>query len=244
MRTLAAAAHTPPFPSFRNVPGVALYYYTLTNLRQSLVKLNPPPASGLSTTTSSRPKLPFIQDLFAGATSRVAVGFLLMPFTVLKTRAESSLYQHQGLLASFRSVLAQPGGFRGLFTGVSLLLIFPFVLVDPVIHPLIYLFLQFWVTSLRDAPNAGLFVVFYERTRHLLQRSPALPPAAVDSLSALLGASAATLATSPFDMIKTQRCVSYELAFHSRALLLFSVRLTDRTFPSTDSCGRWSILQP
>lgn len=64
---------------------------------------------------------------------------------------------------------------------------------------------QFWVTSLRDAPNAGLFVVFYERTRHLLQKSEALPPAAVDSLSALLGASAATLATSPFDMIKTQR---------------------------------------
>lgn len=68
----------------------------------------------------ARPKLPFLQDMLAGASSRVGVGFLLMPFTVLKTRAESSLYKKQGFAASLKSVLSQPAGFRGLFAGVRL----------------------------------------------------------------------------------------------------------------------------
>lgn len=73
-----------------------------------------------------------MQDLLAGASSRVGVGFLLMPFTVLKTRAESSYYQRQTLLTSLKHILAQPGGIRGLFAGVR---VSCFSYVDTVLNP-------------------------------------------------------------------------------------------------------------
>lgn len=99
-------------PFRRNVPGVAVYFLTLTQLRTVMsqsplfsplarskasslrhpsvaidASKPPPPISGL-------PKLSSAGDLIAGATARTAVGFVLMPFTVLKTRFEVSLLEH------------------------------------------------------------------------------------------------------------------------------------------------------
>jgi Mitochondrial carrier protein len=69
----------------RNVPGVAFYFVTLTRLRHLLYTFFP---SLAVPTAGTRPKLNPVGDLLAGATARTWVGFVLMPVTVLKTRAE------------------------------------------------------------------------------------------------------------------------------------------------------------
>jgi solute carrier family 25 protein 38 len=68
------------------------------------------------------------------------------------------------------------------------------------------LFRGFLASSLRDAPYAGLFLVFYEATKH--EAASVLPPssplvnAALHSGSAATAGTFATLATHPFDVIK------------------------------------------
>ena len=68
------------------------------------------------------------------------------------------------------------------------------------------LFRGFLASSLRDAPYAGLFVVFYEAIKY--EAASVVPPSTPLVSAALLGGSAAaagtiaTLATHPFDVIK------------------------------------------
>jgi solute carrier family 25 protein 38 len=70
------------------------------------------------------------------------------------------------------------------------------------------LFKGFWASSLRDAPYAGLFVVFYEgikrEANYLLPSHSASSSAAVHSVSAAAAGGIATLITHPFDVIKTK----------------------------------------
>ena len=76
----------------RNVPGFALYMTGLTQLRTLMAK-SPYFArvqSPSATSTSVLPALTNQGNLIAGATARVAVGFLLNPFSVLKARFEVS----------------------------------------------------------------------------------------------------------------------------------------------------------
>lgn len=75
----------------RNIPGVALYMTSLTQLRTVMAK-SPyfatvrPDVDGKH--SSVLPKLTFQGNLIAGATARVSVGFLLNPMSVLKARYE------------------------------------------------------------------------------------------------------------------------------------------------------------
>lgn len=79
----------------RNVPGVALYMTSLTQLRTimarspyfALANKDPFAQGGHS---SVLPKLSLHGNLISGATARVGVGFLLNPVTVLKARFEVS----------------------------------------------------------------------------------------------------------------------------------------------------------
>jgi hypothetical protein len=68
------------------------------------------------------------------------------------------------------------------------------------------LFRGFLASSLRDAPYAGLFVVFYEAIKRdaasILSPSSPLACAALNSGSAATAGTFATLATHPFDVIK------------------------------------------
>lgn len=136
----------------RNVPGVALYFYSVTEARRAL-SLKPipylsSPSTVSSRTTAAAAATPTLAgNLISGATSRVFVGFLLCPITVIKTRFESSNFsaaQNATLLVSLRSIWAE-AGLRGLFRG-------------------------FWATALRDAPYAGLYLGFYEEGKTLLRR--------------------------------------------------------------------------
>ncbi len=80
---------------YRNIPGIALYMTSLTQLRAymaqspyfALVK-EYPDGQALNRNTSVLPTLSMQGNLVAGATTRGAVGFLLNPFSVLKARYE------------------------------------------------------------------------------------------------------------------------------------------------------------
>jgi len=119
----------------------------------------------------------------------------MMPVTVIKVRFESSLYAYRSLASAARGIYATEGA-RGFFAG-------------------------FGATAMRDAPYAGLYVVFYEWSKKYgstLARGdgnndtagvdgPRLrgtTSASINFTSSLLAASAATALTNPPDAIKTR----------------------------------------
>jgi len=69
---------------------------------------------------------------------------------------------------------------------------------------------------LRDAPYAGLFVVFYEAVKYeaasVVRPSTPLVSAALHGGSAAAAGTIATLATHPFDVIKVLSCSSRDRA--------------------------------
>jgi solute carrier family 25 protein 38 len=76
-----------------NVPGVALYFTSLTYLRSIMTKspyFSAHQRHNLDNSKSVLPKLSSQGNLIAGATARVGVGFILNPFSVLKARFEVS----------------------------------------------------------------------------------------------------------------------------------------------------------
>ncbi|KIY73203.1 mitochondrial carrier [Cylindrobasidium torrendii FP15055 ss-10] len=172
----------------RNVPGVAMYMAGLTQFRTALA------ASGYftiahSTSQSDKsvlPKLTAQGNLIAGATTRVAVGFLLNPISLLKTRFESNLYAYNGVFEALKGMNRSE-----LFRG-------------------------FLATSLRDAPYAGLFVVFYEGIKRDFP-FPDCPPTMVHSSSGAAAGALATLATHPFDVVKTKIQVRSDAQYQSFA---------------------------
>ncbi|KAH9483029.1 Mitochondrial glycine transporter [Psilocybe cubensis] len=187
------------FPSLvRNVPGVALYMTSLTQLRTflartpyfALVKKYPDGAT-VNKNGSVLPSLTSQGNLMAGATTRVAVGFLLNPFSVLKARFESNIYAYQSFSGALLSITRQ--GPSELLRG-------------------------FLASSLRDAPYAGLFMVFYEGIKgeasYLMPASSSSHAALIHSVSAASAGAIATLATHPFDVIKTKVQVRSEDRYH------------------------------
>ncbi|KII96077.1 hypothetical protein PLICRDRAFT_98507 [Plicaturopsis crispa FD-325 SS-3] len=168
----------------RNVPGVALYMTSLTQLR--MIMASSPYFEAVRKQSPSRnssvlPSLTGTGNMLAGATTRVGVGFLLNPFSVLKARFESNIYAYESLTGAFIAIARQ--GPSELLRG-------------------------FFASSLRDAPYAGLFVVFYEgikrETSSLLPSSSNAHSAGIHSFSAASAGAIATMATHPFDVIKTK----------------------------------------
>jgi len=180
----------------RNVPGVALYMMSLTQLRTAMAT-SPYFArvhKGInhdSKNSSVLPTLTSSGNLLAGATTRVGVGFFLNPFSVLKARFESNMYAYQSLSGGLISITRQ--GPSELLRG-------------------------FMASSLRDAPYAGLFIVFYEGIKReasaILPASSTSHAAAIHSASAAAAGAIATLATHPFDVIKTKIQVRSEDRYH------------------------------
>ncbi|KAH9995100.1 mitochondrial carrier [Russula vinacea] len=174
----------------RNVPGIALYFTSLSQVRGFMATSPLFPAVQKRDPERNSSVLPVLTgpgNLLAGATTRVAVGFALNPFSVLKARYESNFHAYGSLTSSVMSIVR--GGPSELFRG-------------------------FFASSLRDAPYAGLFLVFYEATKHeaasILPPSSPLVYAALNSGSAAAAGTLATLATHPFDVIKTRMQVRRE----------------------------------
>lgn len=171
--------------------GSALYFSTLSSLRQ-IVSNNQAQKPGttslsvadavLSRSSSVLPKLSNAQNMLTGATARVFAGFVLMPFTVIKVRYESDLYSYRSLLGASRDIISREG-FKGFFSG-------------------------FGATAVRDAPYAGLYVVFYEASKKRLNANIDVSStgiaAALNASSGVVAAGLATAITNPFDAVKTR----------------------------------------
>lgn len=113
-----------------------------------------------------------------------------MPMTIIKVRYESNLYAYKSILGAGKDIV-RTEGLRGFFSG-------------------------FGATAIRDAPYAGLYVLFYEQLKKrlsTLSHTPtleALPimssstSASINFASGILAAGLATAITNPFDAIKTR----------------------------------------
>ncbi|KAH6891870.1 mitochondrial carrier domain-containing protein [Coprinopsis sp. MPI-PUGE-AT-0042] len=177
----------------RNVPGVAFYMTGVTQLRTFMATspyfaiVRKPSSSG-----SVLPKLTSQGNLFAGAFTRVAVGFVLNPFSVLKARFESNLYNYTSMPQALMSLVK--GGPSELFKG-------------------------FWASSLRDAPYAGLFILSYEKIKHetyrVFPQASTMESSFIHSFAGASAGAIATMATQPFDVIKTRVQVRTEGHYQS-----------------------------
>ena len=140
--------------AIRTSLGSALYFTSLNALRTRFAAARGNGSAGTATaagagaprpaSSSALPQLPLLGNLASGALARAGAGFVMMPVTVLKVRYESSFYAYRSLPAAARAILASEG-LRGFFAGSG-------------------------ATALRDAPYAGLYVVFYERGKVVLAR--------------------------------------------------------------------------
>ncbi|KAL2020693.1 hypothetical protein VTK56DRAFT_8089 [Thermocarpiscus australiensis] len=125
--------------------GSAIYFTSLNAIRQSAAHipfLQHDKQRGFPTSSSSLPKLSNTGNLLAGALARSLAGLILMPLTVLKVRYESTLYRYASLASAARDI-ARREGLRGFFAGYG-------------------------ATAIRDAPYAGLYVLFYEQSKRRL----------------------------------------------------------------------------
>ncbi|KAI0751651.1 solute carrier family 25 member 38 [Daedaleopsis nitida] len=185
----------------RNVPGVALYFTGLNQFRGFLSTsphFAPLRTQSSSHSTSTLPKLTAQGNLIAGALTRVSVGLVLNPFSVIKARYESSYYSYGSLSEAFFGLIRS--GPSEIFRGAI-------------------------ASSLRDAPYAGIFVVFYEHIKSSLSSAAFSAPnsaaiavpfslsTAVNSVSAASAGALATLATQPFDVLKTKMQVRSETKY-------------------------------
>lgn len=129
--------------------------------------------------------------MLTGATARVFAGMILMPVTVIKVRYESDLYNYKSIFSASSNIY-RGEGLRGFFSG-------------------------FGATAVRDAPYAGLYVVFYEASKGFLFRwssntagrvgsdsAPTLSNPAINAASGVLAGVTATTLTNPFDAVKTR----------------------------------------
>jgi len=178
--------------------GSALYFSSLNFLRQNVARSKVLRQIGVvengaqPTYSSSLPKVSNLANLTTGAIARASAGFILMPMTILKVRYESNLYAYRSIDAACKDILRMEG-LRGFFSG-------------------------FGATAIRDAPYAGLYVLFYEQAKKrfsLLSQKVPMPgspdvgmkwstSASINFGSGALAAGLATAITNPFDSIKTR----------------------------------------
>ncbi|KAK7186606.1 hypothetical protein DPSP01_001978 [Paraphaeosphaeria sporulosa] len=175
--------------------GSAIYFSGLNALRRRVSEANILASDRAKTDghSSTLPKLSNTANLATGAVARTWAGFLMMPITILKVRYESNLYAYSSLLSASRDIF-RTEGFRGFFAG-------------------------FGATAVRDAPYAGLYVLFYEQSKRRLSRLATTieetaststaslstsTSAGINFLSGVMAAGLGTTFTNPFDAIKTR----------------------------------------
>ncbi|KAK3936305.1 putative solute carrier family 25 member 38 protein [Diplogelasinospora grovesii] len=172
--------------------GSAIYFTSLNAIRQNAAKLPYlSTASSTSPQSSALPKLSNTGNLVAGVVARSFAGFILMPLTVLKVRYESSMYNY-GSLAGAAKDIAGRDGIRGFFAGVG-------------------------ATAIRDAPYAGLYVLFYEQSKkrlsHILseengkvktEKMGVSRAATINFVSGMSAGVICSVISNPFDAVKTR----------------------------------------
>ena len=182
--------------------GSALYFSSLNALRQNAASSNVLASTGLlekvkdkaDTTSSSLPRLSNLANLTTGAIARASAGLIMMPLTVIKVRYESTMYSYNSIWGAGTAILKSEG-IKGFFSG-------------------------FGATAIRDAPYAGIYVLFYEQSKQRLSSLREAVPVAdtlelpqgmttstsvsINFISGVLAAGLATAFTNPFDAVKTR----------------------------------------
>lgn len=175
--------------------GSAIYFSGLNALRRRISEASILAGDRAKTDghSSTLPKLSNTANLATGAVARTWAGFLMMPITILKVRYESNLYAYSSLFSASKDIF-RTEGFRGFFAG-------------------------FGATAVRDAPYAGLYVLFYEQSKKRLSRLATTieettststaslsisRSAGINFLSGVMAAGLGTTFTNPFDAIKTR----------------------------------------
>lgn len=176
--------------ALRTGVGSAIYFSALNTVRTSVAKSRLLPggdatAGALKTGSSALPVLSPLGNLLTGAGTRAAVGYVVMPITIIKVRYESSMYKYTSMLQAVKDIL-RVEGFRGFFSGWG-------------------------ATAIRDAPYAGLYILFYEQSKKSLSILYSTGRKMDNSVAAMIntvsGAGAGALATAitnPFDALKTR----------------------------------------
>ncbi|KAF9433027.1 hypothetical protein BGZ76_009976 [Entomortierella beljakovae] len=170
----------------RNVPGAAMYFTVLNESRVLLArrKINGMDRTDTISGASVLPKLSNTENLIAGGASRAAIGFIMMPATVIKVRYESNLYNYNSMSGAFMSIFKKEG-IRGLWSGYG-------------------------ATAMRDAPLAGLYVLFYEQSKSKLASLNTatsflnMSTPTIHMVSGMAAGFLSTTITHPFDMLKTR----------------------------------------
>ncbi|KAF6809877.1 hypothetical protein CPLU01_15424 [Colletotrichum plurivorum] len=175
--------------------GSALYFTSLNSIRQHVAQSQLLSQVNIHAShSSSLPTLTPSANLLSGAIARTFAGFLLMPLTVIKVRYESNLYSYNSLLGASTDIY-RTSGVRGFFSG-------------------------FGATAIRDAPYAGMYVLFYEllkkqlssasyRSRADLDRNKAVGittshATLINFSSAIMAGAACSVISNPFDAVKTR----------------------------------------
>ncbi|KAJ4413785.1 hypothetical protein N0V82_008329 [Gnomoniopsis sp. IMI 355080] len=192
--------------------GSAIYFTSLNAIRTSVSRMPFLAADGAGASvanlkaqqqqqqqqqhSSSLVKLSNTGNLLAGAVARTFAGMLLMPLTVIKVRYESNLYSYTSIAAAGKDIFSREGA-RGFFSG-------------------------FGATAMRDAPYAGLYVLFYEQSKKRLSAwhgdsNAAIAAAAagngtmglstsagINFSSGVIAGAACSMISNPFDAVKTR----------------------------------------
>lgn len=188
--------------AIRTSLGASIYMTSLGKLRSL--------AAGRATASDGKyssllPQISMPANLLAGSAARAAVGLVMMPITVVKVRFESSTYSYGTMREAFRSIW-RTEGLRGFFSGYG-------------------------ATISRDAPYAGLYMLFYEQAKQTLNNLfPAsgdtrgsTSAASVNLNAAVIASVAATTITAPFDTVKTRvqlQPAHYKSFIHGTRLVL------------------------
>jgi len=146
----------------RTVPGVGLYFSSMHWMK--------------ATVCEGRPS--HLQSVLIGSSARAFAGSVMIPFTVIKTRFESSSYNYKSTSQAFRNIM-QVEGLRGLTSGLG-------------------------PTLFRDVPFSGLYLMFYEQLKSMVPTDiRQTNPSAAHFISGLSAGILASLVTQPADVIKT-----------------------------------------
>lgn len=212
--------------------GSALYFTSLNSIRNSVSRVPFLAADGAGALagggskggdgrhSSSLVKLSNTGNLLAGAVARTFAGMTLMPLTVIKVRYESNLYSYGSIAAAGRDIFRKEG-LRGFFSG-------------------------FGATAMRDAPYAGLYVLFYEQSKKRLssltggaggdtkepltsrakmtsQAMGVSTAATINFGSGVIAGAACSAISNPFDAVKTRIQLQpgvYRNTFHAARMMV------------------------
>ncbi|RWS07476.1 Solute carrier family 25 member 38-like protein [Dinothrombium tinctorium] len=156
----------------RCVPGIGIYFSSLHWMQSNLVDAHRDPNA--------------FEAIILGVLARSVAGTILMPFTVIKTRFESGIFQYASISEAIKMTYFKEGA-RGLFKGLT-------------------------PTLLRDAPFSGLYYMFYSQLKNLVDSKqspsllsvpPSLRPVAIFSCGLSAGL-LSSIVTHPADVFKTK----------------------------------------